>query len=65
LSTHLAPPRSMASGLCSPNDHATFLQAFDTPAVAEPKVEESAIETAAPVTESQHTPANPTVSAAA
>jgi len=39
LSTHLAPPRSMASGLCSPNDHATFLQAFVTSVRAAPQFE--------------------------
>ncbi|CAD0094318.1 unnamed protein product [Aureobasidium mustum] len=38
---------------------------IDTLAVAEPKVEEPVAETVAPVSETQHTPSNPTVSAAA
>jgi hypothetical protein len=37
----------------------------DTPAVAEPKVEESVVDAAAPLGETQHTHSNPTVSAAA
>ena len=37
----------------------------DSSAVAEPKVEESAVDAALPVSETQHTPANTTVSAAA
>ncbi|KAI4725115.1 hypothetical protein E4T49_07124 [Aureobasidium sp. EXF-10728] len=44
---------------------ATEPTVVDTPAVAEPKVEESAVENVAPVSETQHTPSNPTVSAAA
>lgn len=44
---------------------ATEPTVVDTPAVAEPKVEESAVDAALPVSETQHTHANPTVSAAA
>ncbi|KAH0076526.1 hypothetical protein KCU86_g23454, partial [Aureobasidium melanogenum] len=48
-----------------PTETATEPTVVDTPAVAETKVEEHAAETVAPVSETQHTPSNPTVSAAA
>ncbi|KAH0388331.1 hypothetical protein KCU92_g1132, partial [Aureobasidium melanogenum] len=48
-----------------PTEAATEPTVVDTPAVAESKVEEPAAETVAPVSETQHTPSNPTVSAAA
>ena len=44
---------------------ATEPTVVDTPAVAEPKVEESVVDAGLPVSETQHTPANHTVSAAA
>ncbi|KAG9678503.1 hypothetical protein KCU99_g1306, partial [Aureobasidium melanogenum] len=48
-----------------PTEAATEPIVVDTPAVAESKVEEPAAETVVPVSETQHTPSNPAVSAAA